>query len=186
VTGAMASAAIRVSVWMATYNGERFIEPQLESILTQLGREDELIVSDDGSTDGLLRAIRCFGDSRVRSSNQRGGARPSIPARLWLVPREDSSSFRTRTTADCLVTPPLLYVFRSFRRRDLLTVGIWIGAASSILLLLLFMGTGCYGFGDRYVLDLIPLAILLIAIGMNGRLSRPALVLIGFVPHPVP
>jgi hypothetical protein len=78
-----------------------------------------------------------------------------------------------------LVTPPLVYVFRSFRRRDLLTVGIWIGAATSMVLLLLFMGTGWYGFGNRYLLDLIPLAILLIAIGMNGRLSRPALVLIG-------
>jgi glycosyltransferase involved in cell wall biosynthesis len=61
---------------MATYNGERFIEPQLESILAQLGPQDELIVSDDGSTDATLRAIRRFADPRVRvfESAHRGAA----------------------------------------------------------------------------------------------------------------
>jgi glycosyltransferase involved in cell wall biosynthesis len=62
----MASAAIRASVCMAAYNGERFIQPQLESILMQLGPRDELVVSDDGSTDGTLGAIRRFADPRVR------------------------------------------------------------------------------------------------------------------------
>ncbi len=62
----MTSSGIRVSVCMGTFNGERFIGPQLESILTQLGPQDEVVVSDDGSTDRTLEEIRRFGDARVR------------------------------------------------------------------------------------------------------------------------
>ena len=36
-----------VSVALAAYKGERFIEEQLNSILAQLGPEDEVVVSDD-------------------------------------------------------------------------------------------------------------------------------------------
>ena len=51
---------------MATHNGERFIRQQLESILPQLGAHDELVISDDGSTDGTLDIIRSLPDPRVR------------------------------------------------------------------------------------------------------------------------
>ena len=37
----------KISVCMATYNGELYIEEQLNSILSQLGEHDELIISDD-------------------------------------------------------------------------------------------------------------------------------------------
>ena len=47
-----------ISVCMATYNGERYIKQQIASILPQLGPNDELIISDDGSTDGTLGIIR--------------------------------------------------------------------------------------------------------------------------------
>ena len=46
-----------VSVCMATYNGERFLREQLDSILIQLAPDDELIVSDDGSTDSTLNIL---------------------------------------------------------------------------------------------------------------------------------
>lgn len=62
----MTTSAPRVSVCVGTFNGERFIEPQLASILAQLGTDDEVIVSDDGSTDGTLERIRRFEDARVR------------------------------------------------------------------------------------------------------------------------
>lgn len=45
-------SAMRVSVCMATYNGRHFIEEQLNSIFPQLSTNDELIISDDHSTDG--------------------------------------------------------------------------------------------------------------------------------------
>ncbi|PJJ71234.1 glycosyltransferase involved in cell wall biosynthesis [Diaminobutyricimonas aerilata] len=41
----------RVSVALATFNGARYLEEQLSSILVQTRLPDEIVVSDDGSTD---------------------------------------------------------------------------------------------------------------------------------------
>ena len=51
---------------MATYNGAKFIREQLDSILVQLAPEDEIIVSDDGSTDGTLDIISSYQDPRIK------------------------------------------------------------------------------------------------------------------------
>lgn len=58
---------IRISVAMITYNGAAYIREQVDSILCQLGERDELVVSDDGSTDGTAAAIREYqqADQRV-------------------------------------------------------------------------------------------------------------------------
>lgn len=55
-----------ISVCIATYNGEAFIKQQLLSILNQLSSNDEVIVSDDHSTDNTLNIIKNLYDSRVR------------------------------------------------------------------------------------------------------------------------
>lgn len=55
-----------ISVCVATYNGERFVEAQLRSILSQLGPEDEVIVSDDESTDKTLQVVESLKDKRIR------------------------------------------------------------------------------------------------------------------------
>lgn len=45
---------------MATYNGARFIEEQLASFVDQDRRPDELVVTDDGSTDQTLPIVERF------------------------------------------------------------------------------------------------------------------------------
>jgi glycosyltransferase involved in cell wall biosynthesis len=55
-----------ISVCMAVFNGEKYIHEQLESILNQLGPNDEVVVSDDGSIDKTLSIINEFNDSRIR------------------------------------------------------------------------------------------------------------------------
>jgi len=59
---------ISVSVAMATYNGEKYLLEQLESILPQLEDGDELVIGDDGSTDKTLEIISKVAevDERVR------------------------------------------------------------------------------------------------------------------------
>lgn len=58
-----------ISVCMATYNGERFIKEQIDSILSQVDSNDELIISDDGSTDKTLEIIAAFNDKRIKVLN---------------------------------------------------------------------------------------------------------------------
>lgn len=55
-----------ISVCIATYNGGRYIGEQLASILPQLTDEDEVVISDDGSTDDTLRVVAGFADKRIR------------------------------------------------------------------------------------------------------------------------
>ena len=55
-----------ISVCMATYNGEKYIKEQLESILKQLGNEDEIIISDDGSSDNTIEVIKSLSDDRIK------------------------------------------------------------------------------------------------------------------------
>jgi len=55
-----------ISVCMATYNGELFVRRQLETILPQLAPGDELVISDDSSTDATVGIIKSFNDQRIR------------------------------------------------------------------------------------------------------------------------
>jgi glycosyltransferase involved in cell wall biosynthesis len=49
-----------VSIAMATYNGEQFIEKQLDSLLAQTYSNLEIIISDDGSTDSTIAIVERY------------------------------------------------------------------------------------------------------------------------------
>ncbi|WP_035673924.1 glycosyltransferase family 2 protein [Flavobacterium sp. 83] len=57
---------MKISVCMATFNGEKFIKEQLQSILKQLSDTDEIIISDDGSSDDTINIISSFSDPRIK------------------------------------------------------------------------------------------------------------------------
>lgn len=57
---------MKISVCLACYNGEKYIKEQLDSILCQLEKEDEIVISDDGSTDETLNVIKSLNDSRIK------------------------------------------------------------------------------------------------------------------------
>lgn len=59
---------MRVSVAMATYNGAKYLRRQLDSILDNLSGEDEIVISDDGSTDETLEILAQYQekDNRIR------------------------------------------------------------------------------------------------------------------------
>ena len=56
---------MKISVAMASFNGEKFIKRQIETILHQNLPIDELVISDDGSTDLTLEIINSFDDNRI-------------------------------------------------------------------------------------------------------------------------
>lgn len=55
-----------ISVCIPTYNGENYIREQLNSILLQLSEDDEIILSDDGSTDSTVKIINSYDDKRIK------------------------------------------------------------------------------------------------------------------------
>ena len=63
-----------VSVAMATYNGARYVEEQLDSIVSQTVPPSEIVVCDDASSDGTASLIRDF------------AARSPVPIRLECNP----------------------------------------------------------------------------------------------------
>lgn len=55
-----------ISVCVATFNGQGFIQDQLISVLSQLGTGDEVIVADDGSSDDTIQIILALEDKRIK------------------------------------------------------------------------------------------------------------------------
>ena len=53
---------MRISVALAYYNGGKYIEKQVYSILGQLGDEDELIISIDDAADGSMELLERLAD----------------------------------------------------------------------------------------------------------------------------
>lgn len=55
-----------VSVCMATYNGGKYVKEQIDSILPQLEKDDELIIVDDSSKDNTVDIIKTINDNRIK------------------------------------------------------------------------------------------------------------------------
>lgn len=56
----------RVVILLATYNGEKFLSEQIKSILQQSFSNFQLIIRDDGSSDGTVNLIRHFSEQEPR------------------------------------------------------------------------------------------------------------------------
>ena len=59
-TPAMSSRPSEIDILLATWNGERFIEEQLESLFGQTFQDFRLIVMDDASSDSTLEIVRRY------------------------------------------------------------------------------------------------------------------------------
>jgi glycosyltransferase involved in cell wall biosynthesis len=67
--------SVRISIAMATYNGSKYLSEQLRSFVAQTRWPDELVITDDGSTDTTPQIIEEFATSApfevVYSNNEK-------------------------------------------------------------------------------------------------------------------
>lgn len=72
-----AGAVPTVDVVMSTYNGERYLREQIDSIRAQTHADWRLLVRDDGSTDGTAEILRRYAadDERIRFVNDGAAAK---------------------------------------------------------------------------------------------------------------
>ena len=56
----------RISVIVPSYSHERCVAESIQSVLDQTYEDFEIIITDDGSTDGTVREIRKFRDTRIK------------------------------------------------------------------------------------------------------------------------
>lgn len=79
-----------ISVCIATYNARKYIHSQIISILDQLSPEDEIIVSDDVSTDDTVDVILKINDPRIKviKGNSRLGVIKNFERSLYAAKGE--------------------------------------------------------------------------------------------------
>jgi glycosyltransferase involved in cell wall biosynthesis len=70
------SDGVGISVVMTTYNGSRYLRSQIDSIILQLNAEDELLISDDRSSDKTLDILREYASDQVRIIETSGNLGP--------------------------------------------------------------------------------------------------------------
>lgn len=99
-----------VSVVIATYNRARFLPQTIESILQQRFQDFELIVVDDGSTDGTQQVLKSYGD-RIQYFYQENSG-PSAARNLGI--RHARGRWISIQDSDDLSTPDHLEILFGF------------------------------------------------------------------------
>lgn len=77
----------RVYVMLSAYNGKKYIEQQIESILKQKDVEIRLLIRDDGSVDGTVELLRKYERRYNNITLYEGENMGYIRSFLWLVSR---------------------------------------------------------------------------------------------------
>lgn len=90
----------RVTVLLPTFQSEKYLRQTLESIFAQTQQDFELLVIDDGSTDGTLEIIHGFSDPRIKVLT---GPRKGLAAALNYGMLQASGEYIARIDADDLM-----------------------------------------------------------------------------------
>lgn len=93
----------KVTVGIPVYNGERFIKQAVDSVLKQTYSDFELIVTDDGSTDGTKAILDSIQDPRLIVISD--GTNKGIAFRLNQQIDESRGDYFIRMDADDLMFP---------------------------------------------------------------------------------
>jgi glycosyltransferase involved in cell wall biosynthesis len=115
-----------VTVGIPIYNAEAYLADAIRSVFAQTHTAWELLLVDDGSTDGSLEIARSVRDPRVRVLSD--GKNVRLPARLNQITAEASGTVVARMDADDLMSPRRLAtqldVLRARPDIDLVTTAV--------------------------------------------------------------
>lgn len=119
-----------VSVIMPVYNGERFLSRALESILNQSYSNLEILVLDNGSTDGTRPIIESFAqrDSRVRPLYEPAPLGYGGEVATNVATRQARGEFLAKLDADDVAHPDRLTKQVAFLQANpaVFLVGSWL------------------------------------------------------------
>lgn len=73
---------MKIAVLMSTYNGEKYLREQIDSILAQKDIDVALMIRDDGSSDGTVKVLKEYGDKLTLVKGANLGFRKSF---MWLL-----------------------------------------------------------------------------------------------------
>jgi hypothetical protein len=138
--------------------------------------------------DGLAIQIRTTGNAKFRDDYERYGLFDrhyllrNAKYYLWNanLPRDSHGrvTYDPEGNSMLLVTPPLAFMLLAWRRRAVFTWALLGGIVPFLTALLLYLATGYQQFGNRYLLEIMPLMLLLAATGMRGRVTLVSYVLV--------
>ena len=117
-----------ISIGIPIYNAEAYLEDAIKSILAQTYELWELILIDDGSTDGSLAIARRFEkmDNRIKVISD--GKNKKLPTRLNQLIDESQYDYIARMDADDLIHPDRLAIQMTFLEHniecDLVSTGV--------------------------------------------------------------
>jgi glycosyltransferase involved in cell wall biosynthesis len=96
----------RVTVLLSVYNGDRFLREAIDSVLGQAWEDFELLVVNDGSTDGTATILKSYSDARLQIiTNERN---IGVPASLNRGLAHARGEYIARIDADDLALPERL------------------------------------------------------------------------------
>ena len=81
-----------IIILLSTYNGEKYLKEQLDSLFDQTCKEFKVIVRDDGSTDGTLGILNSY-DLEIMPSSKNLGARDSFGTLLEYALQKDDKEY---------------------------------------------------------------------------------------------
>lgn len=91
---------MKLIVLMSTYNGEKYLKDQLNSIITQTLRPDKILIRDDGSTDSTLEILRYYSDSYDFIEYYQGKNLGPAKSFMELIRKADSADFYSLADQD--------------------------------------------------------------------------------------
>ncbi|MEZ4985668.1 MAG: glycosyltransferase [Saprospiraceae bacterium] len=102
----MSEATTPITVLMSVYNGEKFLQAAIDSILAQTFSDFEFLIIDDGSTDNSVSIIQTYQDHRIRLvlNDVNKGLTPTLNIGLGLA----KGRYIARMDADDIAHPSRL------------------------------------------------------------------------------